>query len=392
MEAVMFDFSEVIPRTGSGSLKWDYAERFLGVGDLIPMWVADMDFRSPREISAALHAAVDHGMFGYTGRGDDFNDALVQWLARHHDWRIDPEWIVFSPGIVTGISFAIRSLTEPGDRILMQPPVYYPFFETTQSSGREVVWNPLRYENGRFSIDFDDFQRKLQGTKMFLLCSPHNPSGRVWPEPDLRKMLELCRDHGVLVVSDEIHHDLTYPGVKHIAAGTIALDNLITFVAPSKTFNLAGFATAAAIIPDPDLRRRFSTLIVDCGLQIGNRLGVFAWIAAYRHGEPWRAALMEYLAENLRVTDELLRSEAPKIRLVMPEATFIPLLDCRGMGLDDTALRRFFLQEAKVGLDPGTFFGPGGEGFMRINIATPRSILNNALERIAQAYRNQFTR
>ena len=387
----MGTFDEVVERRNSGSVKWDLVERLFGAPDVLPMWVADMDFRAAKPIVDAVVARARHGIYGYTTRPDGVYEAIADWARSRHGWTIEREWISFSPGVVPGLAFLLLALSDPGDKVILQPPVYYPFAATIRGNGREIVDNPLILENGRYRMDLDDLRRKARaGARLMILCSPHNPVGRVWAREELLALGEICLENGVVVLSDEIHSDLLFPGQVHTPFAAIREDfarNSVVCTAPSKTFNLAGLQTAVVTIPNKELREKFDAVLDHLHLSLPNPFGLAAMEAAYRHGAAWLDELLAYLSGNLQYLTAFLEREAPSIKVVRPEGTYLVWLDCRELGLPPEDLARLMRQDAKVGLDDGHIFGPGGEGFERINIACPRSQLHEALQRIAGAVR-----
>ena len=384
-----YDFDSVIERTNTCSSKWDLMTPLFGRNDLLPMWVADMDFKAPPEVNEALRERVEHGIYGYTKRMAPYYEAIVSWVGRRFDWTIEPDWICHSPGVVPALSMAILTYTQPGDGVLIQPPVYYPFFDVIGGRGRRIVENPLRFTGDRFEIDFDDLERKLDpSVTMMFLCSPHNPVGRVWTREELARIVDLCAERNVLIVADEIHSDIVFPWAKHTPIASLsekAAAISLTTIAPSKTFNIAGLSTSAVIVPDKRLRERYRNTISFLHIDGGNTFGTLACEAAYRKGEPWLGELMEYLQGNLEFLDSFLKTNIPEIRLIRPEGTYIPFLDCRALKKSAKDLQAFFVNEAKVAMDGGDWFGTGGEGFVRMNIATPRALLREGLERIERA-------
>lgn len=384
-----YDFDQVIDRWYTRSSKWDGMEERFGTKDALPMWVADMDFQSPPEVVEALVERARHGIFGYTVRPDSYYGAIIEWMNNRHGFQIDKEWIRHSPGVVSGLKFIVDALTEPGDQVIIQTPVYYPFARLLTVGEREVVENPLRFEDGQYLMDFDDLEEKAAaGAKMLILCSPHNPVGRVWTKEELERLGEICLRHNVLVVADEIHGDLIYPGNTHVPFGSISdtfATRSITCIAPSKTFNLAGLQTSALIIKDKQLRDRVTVQIMNHFVQGANAFGVVALEAAYRHGGPWLNELMGYLQGNLDFLTEFISTRIPVIPVIRPQGTYLVWLDCRQLGLDTEQLDDFMLHNAKIALDEGHIFGTGGAGFERINIACPRSLLKQALEQLESA-------
>lgn len=392
-----YDFDSIIERRGTICAKWDDMEPIFGTNDLLPMWVADMDFKAPPEVIEALRERVDHGVFGYSRRFASYRKAITGWFERRHGWAPDTEWIRHTPGVLPALAAAILAFTQPGDGVLIQPPVYYPFFATITGRGRKVVENPLVFTNGRFEMDYADLEKKLNDSsvKLVFLCSPHNPGGRVWSREELEKFARICTAHGVIVISDEIHCDILYKGVKHIPLATVSeavREMSITAVAPSKTFNIAGLNTAAVIIPSKRLRDNYQSVIGFLHLDGGNVFGTLALEAAYTKGEPWLDELLAYLEGNLNFIEQFLAKHLPAITLVRPEGTYIPLLDCRSLGLSGPELEKFLVEKGRVALDGGHWFGTGGTGFARINIATPRALVKEGMERIEKAVKEGLKR
>ena len=391
-----YDFETRIERRGTACEKWDGMEKEFGYPGLLPMWVADMDFAAPPEVVDALVARARHGVYGYTMYAEPARRAVQDWLAMRQGWPVEADWIRFSPGVVPGLVFVVKTFTRPGDGILIQPPVYYPFAQLIERNGRRVVQNPLVLEGGRYRMDLDDLRAKARaGARVLILCSPHNPVGRVWTPDELRALARVCVEEGVLVVADEVHGDLTYPGVRHTpyaSLGVEAAERSITFTAPSKTFNLAALQTAVVIIPEGELRRRYDAFIDEVFMIFANAFGLAALEAAYGHGAPWLDELRQYLAGNLALLEEYLAREIPEIEVVRPEGTYLVWLDCRRLGMEADELATFMRAEARVALDDGHIFGTGGAGYERINIACPRSMLAEALERIAAAVRRRLER
>ena len=383
------EFDQVIERCGTNSLKWDARQARFGREDVIPLWVADMDFRSPQAVIEALQRRVEHGIFGYAARLDSYYAAVQGWLAERHGWQVEKEWLVHSPGVVPALYGLVRALTEPGDKVMLQSPVYAPFFKAVESSGRTLVNNRLQLSAGRYAMDLEDLETQIDDrVKMVFLCSPHNPVGRVWTREELIRLREICVKYQLILVADEIHADLVYPGFKHTCFGTIAgelLSNLVVCTAPSKTFNLAGLQIANVIIPNPELRRAFERAMEHAGIAEPNVLGLVAAEAAYGHGAGWLDELIGYLHGNLNYVKKFVAAQIPELSIIEPEGTYLVWLDCRKLGLESRALREFMVTKAKVALNDGFAFGPGGEGFMRINIACPRVTLVEAMERIAAA-------
>ena len=385
-----FDFDELIDRRDTDSLNYDFAVRRNKPADILPLWVADMDFKAPPAVIEALTARAQHGIFGYTDGRDAYYSAVQNWFFNRFQWETRTEWIIKTPGVVFAISAAVRAFTERGDAVLIQPPVYYPFTETIEANARRLVKNELIYEDGRYSIDFEDFERKIteNQVKLFILCSPHNPVGRVWTREELTQLGEICLAHNVLVISDEIHADFTYPGHPHTVFADLDARfaaNSITCTAPSKTFNLASLQISNIFIPDRELRRRFKQELTRAGYSQPNVMGLEACRAAYEHGGPWLDELRTYLLQNLLFAREYIARSMPGVRLVEPEGTYLIWLDFRPLGLSGKTLDDLVVYKAGLWLDAGEMFGDGGEGFQRINIACPRATLEEALKRLARA-------
>jgi len=349
-----------------------------------------MDFRTPPCVIEALVGKSRHGIFGYSDTREDYFEALRGWFSKQHNWDIKPEWIVKTPGVVNAICIAIRSLTEEGDAVIVQQPVYHPFSSSVRSNNRKLVVNQLIYSDGRYSIDFDDFEEKIvrNNVKLFILCSPHNPVGRVWTREELVRLGNICLKHGVIVVSDEIHEDFTYPGHRHLVFADLRPefgDITVTCTAPTKTFNLASLQISNIFIPNQKLRRKFREELSRSGYSQPNIMGIVACRAAYTGGAEWLGELKKYLYGNLNFLREFLKQRLPEIKLVEPEGTYLVWLDCSGLGFDDKRLEDFIIQRAGLWLDSGYIFGKGGEGFQRVNIACPRAILEKALTRLENA-------
>jgi cysteine-S-conjugate beta-lyase len=385
----MSRFEEVIDRKGSSSVKWDLTKTVFGKDDVLPMWVADMDFLPPEDVLEALGNRLKHGIFGYTFVGDPTADSIKDWIQKRHGWKIEKSWLQYSPGVVPAISTIIQALTSPLDKILVQSPVYTPFFNLVEDNGREIVNAQLKYQDGSYSIDYQAFEESLKtGVKLFLLCNPHNPSGRVWKKEELTKMAELCKKYNVVIVSDEIHSDLVYKSHTHTPLASLNdtfRDMTITCIAPSKTFNLAGLQASAMITPNSELREKIAGIHKKQGFFTLNTFGISGMEAAYRHGEQWLEEILDYLQENVKVTKNFLEEHLPELTLVDPEGTYLLWIDCTKLKLSDEELKNRLLDKGKLALEPGTKYGPGGEGFVRMNIACPRETLLDGLERLRVA-------
>ena len=356
------------------------------------MWVADMDFAVPAAVQRALTERAAHPVYGYTVYPDALYESLGHWLAVRHGWTVPREWIIFCPGVVPSLHAAILAFTQPGDSVIVQPPVYAPFLSAAETTGRKTVLNPLKFADGQYRFDLEDFERcAAAGARLLLLCSPHNPVGRVWQAQELQALLDICQRHDITVVSDEIHADLVYPGVRHTPLATLAHGKVkvITAVAPSKTFNIPGLGLSALIVPDAKDRAAINKAFASLHVSASNPFSIVAFEAAYREGAAWLEALLDYLAGTRDFVREFLLQHLPQIRLIEPQGTYLLWLDCRGMAMDDHQLKQFFVQEAGVGLSPGVLFGTPGSGFMRMNIGAPRSVIRQALEQIANAANTQ---
>lgn len=387
-----YDFDKIIPRRHTNSLKWDFAEKRGRKADILPLWVADMDFSAPDEVKAALKAKVEHGVFGYSEPLDDYFAALCGWFERRHGWHTRAEKFVLSCGVVFAINTLIRALTKPDDAVIIMQPVYYPFGESVRANGRRLVVSRLLTDGVKYTVDFDDFERKIvqNDVKMFLLCSPHNPVGRVWTREELVKMGEICLKHGVFVVSDEIHADFVYGQNKHTVfteADERFAKICAVCTAPTKTFNLAGLHNANIYIPDDGARRAYIEEQERQGYSQSNVMGITACQAAYSYGDEWFDQLKEYLAANIAFVREYVAANLPKVKFYEPQGTYLLWLDFSAYGLTDSRLKDKIEREAGVWLDDGYVFGEGGSGFQRINAACPRAILKEALTRIYAAFK-----
>ena len=389
-----YDFDRIIDRRGTSSLKWDQLETLFGGEDVLPLFVADMDFEAPKEVVDAIVERAKRGVYGYTIRTEGYYDAVTGWLKRRHGWTIEREWLVSSPGVVPALAAAILTFTEPGDGVILQSPVYYPFYDVIRANGRTVVDNPLVIEDGVYRIDFDLLERQAKEAKLMLLCSPHNPGGRVWTADELRRIGDICLRHGVIVVSDEIHHDLVYAPHKHVPFASLGPEyaaRSVTCIAPSKTFNLAGLQAAAAIVPDAELRRQYlRTARFALSIHSDSYFGVTGLETSYRHGEPWLEQLLVYLRENRDTLIAFMKERLPELRVMVPEATYLAWVDCRAISDDPAELKKLMYREARVAFSEGSVFGRQGAGWVRINFGCPRAVLLEALERFAAAARRRL--
>jgi len=385
----MYNFDEIIPREDTNCIKYDYRKEYFGSEDLIPMWVADMDFRTPDFIMEAIRKRAEHEILGYSSRGENLFKAIIGWYKRRYNWEIQKDWIITTPGVVPAIHFAIRAFADPGDKIIIQPPVYHPFYSLIKGNERVVVMNQLCFKDGRYQMDIEDLKERVdEQTKLILLSHPHNPVGRVWTDKELTVLGKFCLSKGITILCDEIHSDLIYHPNRHIPMASINNDLLhhtLTFAAPSKSFNLAGLSTSFVIIADPDQRKLYNNELETSHLWLGNLFGSVALEAAYSSGDQWLDELMDYLNNNLEFLKAFISREIPSVKVIEPEATYLVWLDMRQIGMKGQIMKDFLVKEARLGLNDGASFGPGGEGFQRINIACPRSVLEKALRQLRDA-------
>lgn len=385
-----YDFDQIIDRHGTGALKLDVLQERYGEADLLPLWVADMDFATPPFVVDALRERLEHPIFGYTVDPKDYWPAVIDWIREHHQFDVKREWLSFIPGIVKGIGMAVNVFTEPGDKVIIQPPVYHPFRLTPEGNGREVVFNPLRQtEDGRYEMDFDNLAAVADDRcRLLILSNPHNPAGLVWPRETLARLADFCAERGIIVISDEIHCDMALWGLRHTPfamASDTAAHCSITFGAPSKTFNIAGIVSSYAIVPDDRLRQKFYSWLKANELDEPTLFAPIATVAAFRKGEEWRRQMLAYVEDNIRFVEDYCREHLPQVRPLRPEASFLVWLDCRALGLDHDGLIDLFVRRARLALNDGEMFGPGGEGHMRMNVGCPRATLREALDRLTRA-------
>lgn len=384
-----YDFDKIIKRSGTNSVKWDSAKKRVGVSDVLPMWVADMDFQAPEPVIDALMQRVAHGVYGYAEKPDSCYEAVISWQKKRFGWDIRKEWIVFTPGVVTALCMAIQAYTLPGDKVIIQPPVYYPFFEIIRNNNRIVLNNPLKIIDNRYVMNLEHLEKAIdEKTKMMILCSPHNPTGRVWNKEELAHLSSICQKNGITLLSDEIHADLVMRGYMHIPTATLSDDMascVVTCAAPTKTFNLAGLEVAYAVIPDKKRRQLLQSTLNQTGLMLSPIFGIVALEAAYNHGEEWLEELLDYLQGNYEFLLSFVDDNMPRVGVFPLEGTYLVWLDFRKYDLTDTTLKDLLLNEAKVWLVDGPRFGAGGEGFQRINIGCPRETLKKGLTQIARA-------
>lgn len=389
-KSVRYDFDKVVERRNTNSTKWDSVAALFGSEDVLPLWVADMDFRIPQPIIDAISERIKHPVFGYTRVSSSTIDAVLERLETKYGWKVSPEAVIVTPGVVPAVNAAVKAYAGEGGAVVVQSPAYPPFWATGPNNKVRTVTNLLRLEGGRYEMDFDALERAFaeSGAKAMILCSPHNPVGRVWTREELVKLGEIALKAGAVVISDEIHCELIYKGFKHVPFASISPEfaaNSVTCFSPSKTFNIPGMHCSVAIIPDEELRKRFNE--ARSGIQGSpDFLAVIAMEAAFRYGDEWLEQVMDYIEGNLEFLLKYMEERIPAIKPIRPEGTYLVWLDCRGLGIDDPKeLQRFFSEKAKVGMNAGYTFGPGGEGFMRMNIACARSILEEALKRIEEA-------
>ena len=384
-----YDFDEIVPRKDTDCVKYDNVKEIFGTDDIIPMWVADMDWKTPPFIIDAMRKQLDHGVLGYSILSNRWKPAIQSWVSRHYGWKVEPEEIAFVGGIVPAIAFAMQCFTKAGDKVLIQPPVYHPYHNVTIELGRTLVTNPLKLVNDQLEIDFEDFEEKVKECKLFLLCNPHNPCGRVWSKEELQRMCDICVKNNVLVISDEIHCDMALKGYRHTPFATVseeAKNNCITFMAASKTFNIAGLKSSYHIIQNEEIRNQYNEFLRKSELDSAHLFATLPVAAAYEEGDEWLEQMLEYVDANIDYMEEYLKRYMPKLGMIRPQASYLVFLDARGLGMPHDKMVEFFIREAKVGMNDGAMFGQGGEGFMRMNLGCPRATLKQALDRIKAAY------
>jgi cystathionine beta-lyase len=383
-------FDRIIPRENTDCSKYDDRLKRFGRTDVLPMWVADMDFRAPDCVRQALQELVDQNLYGYHLKTERYYRAIVDWWARRHRYAVDPASIIFSPGVVPALSHLVQALTVKGDGIILQPPVYHPFFWAVQANDRRMVLNPLREQGGEYTIDFDNLEAKAREAKLLILCNPHNPVGRVWRREELARIADVCLRHGITILSDEIHNDLVFRPHMHVPIASLSSEVeqiTVTCHAASKTFNVAGLSTAYIMIPNAELRQTFKRVSDALHVEALNPFGLRAMEAGFTEGEPWLEALLEYLAGNYRTLRSYCESQLPRLGLSPMEGTYLAWLDFRRYGFSPQELKDCIIQKARLGLNDGPTFGPGGEGFQRMNLACPRQVLLQALDRLKTALR-----
>lgn len=384
-----YNFDEIIERKNTDCLKYDWAKDIFGSDDVIPMWIADMDFRTPQCIVDVMRKRMEHEIFGYTFLSPQWKPAIINWISRRYNWHVMEEEIGFVGGIVPAIAYIIQCFTNEGDKVLIQPPVYHPYNNVTRDFKRIPVNNPLRLVDGQYEIDFADFEEKAKGCKLFLLCNPHNPGGRVWSAEELRRMAEICAENNVLVVSDEIHCDMTLYGYKHTPFAIVsdaAAQNSITLMAASKTFNIAGLKSSYHITPNANIRERYNEFLRINELDCAHLFASEAVAVAYNHGEEWLNQMLAYVEGNIDFMHDFIKKNMPKLDIIRPQASYLVFIDARGLQMPQEELVDFFAKKAKVGMNDGAMFGQEGRGFMRMNVGCPRSVLCKALTQIKTAY------
>jgi len=383
------DFHRIHNRKQTNSYKWDQSNKLFGSDDILPLWVADMDFESPPAVKEALLRRAEHGIYGYTFKSEAYTNSIIGWFKRRHHWELKKEWLSDSPSVVTSLSLAVDLFSEPGGRVILQSPVYYPFYDVIRNNGREIVSNPLVIRNDRYEMDYEHLETLMKdGARLLLLCNPHNPGGRVWERDELLKLGDLCLRYGVTVVSDEIHCDLVLPGHKHTPFASLSpelAEITLTCLAPTKTFNMPGLQISYIVTANRRMKQRFDERIKTLSLHMTGYFAEAAVCAAYDEGEAWLDELLSYVQDNADYTARYIEEHLPAVRVIRSEGTYLLWLDCRALGLPVDGLKKLMYEEAKVAFNEGSTFGKEGAGFLRINLACPRSILEQALERFCSA-------
>ncbi|MBU3143934.1 MalY/PatB family protein [Clostridium sp. CF012] len=391
---MIYDFNEIVNRFNTESIKWDIVKEKFGDSDVIPMWVADMDFEVAKPISEAIRKRACHEIYGYTLKGESYYKAVINWMDKQHNWNIEKEWIIYTPGIVPALNYIIRTYANSGDEIIIQTPVYHPFYSSVKNNGCIIVENPLIYEKGCYKMDFEDLKEKITNrTKMLILCNPHNPVGRVWSRSELIELGQICIDNNILVISDEIHFDLIYKGNEHTVFASISkefAENSVICTAPSKTFNMAGLQVSNIIIPNEKLRNLYKITLENNASTEINSFATVALEAAYNEGDEWLQQLMQYLEENLNFLMAYIKERIPKLKVIIPEGTYLVWIDCAALNMSSQELQDFFVKSVKVGFNDGILFGIEGAMFQRINIACARSVLEEALGRVEKSVNKFF--
>ncbi|MFT9846975.1 MalY/PatB family protein [Aneurinibacillus sp. REN35] len=388
-----YNFDNLLSRLNTNSIKWDYRKEIFDADDVLPLWVADMDFACPPGVTEALMRRAQHPAYGYPGTPRALYEAAVRWTARRFGRELQPEWMTVVSGVVPGLYAAVEAFTSPGDKVIVQPPVYPPFYSAALGRGRRIVENPLVEKDGHYRMDIEGLRKVIdERTKLLILCSPHNPVGRVWSQEELRELAALCAEKDLIVLADEIHADLVYEPYVHTpfySLGEDAANRCVTFLSPSKTFNVAGLFTSLAVAQNSELLKKLKAAIEKVGVDHVNLFGIEACIAAYDKGEEWLDELLVYLLGNAKYIEQSLAEHIPGVRMKVPEATYLGWLDFRGLGLSDTELKQFIIEQARLGLNDGHTFGRGGQGFQRLNFGCSRATLEEALGRLETAVNNR---
>jgi len=390
----MYNFDKPVDRTGSNDYKHFVLKDMFGREDLIPLWVADMDWETPHFITDALKARLEHSLFGYTKDPVDFWPTVAKWIYDHHQWEVKPEWLTYIPGIVKGIGFVINRFLKEDEKVIVQPPIYHPFYLTPMGNKREVVWNPLkRLEDGLYDMDFDNLAQVIdEKCKLLILANPHNPVGICWSKETLQKLAHFCKEHGIMVISDEIHCDMALYGNKHIPFASVsdeAAEISITFSAPSKTFNIAGIVSSWAVVPNDKLRKEFFSWLEASEFNEPHMFAPIATVAAFKNGEQWRQEMVKYIEGNIDFIINYCKENIPEIVPVRPQASYLVWLDCTALNLSHDALLDLFINKARLALNDGEMFGHEGHGFMRLNVGTQRAVLEKAMEQLKEAVKNR---
>lgn len=384
------NFDKIIQRENTNSVKYDLRKVIFGTEDIIPMWVADMDLETPPFVRKAVQERAEHQVYGYGFKPDSYNTAIIQWLEQYHQWNIKAKEITFSPGVVPGLALSVLAFTQPGDKIIVQPPVYFPFFTTIKDNGRQIVNNELIHNNGHYTMDFEDLKSQIDArTSMIIICNPHNPVGRAWKREELDELVDICEKNDILILSDEIHSDLVFAPHKHIPLASIsekAKARTITFMAPSKTFNMAGLSSSFAVIQNPKLLKVYNAFLDAYHLFLGNIFGSVGTEAAYTHGHEWMGEMKTYIESNIDYVIDFIHEHLPQISCFKPEATYLLWFDCSRMNLNEEDLKQFFIKQAGLGLNQGNIFGKGGDGFMRMNVACRRDTVEKAMQQLKAAF------
>ncbi|ART77817.1 MalY/PatB family protein [Sutcliffiella horikoshii] len=386
-----YDFNEIINRKNTSSVKWDETARVFGSSDVLPMWVADMDFKAPQEVTKAIIEKAEHGIYGYTAISTSVHDAVTSWFQKQHGWELKQEWLTYISGVVPALSATIQTFSNPGDKIIVFSPVYYPFYDMVTYNDRKLITSPMEYRNGRYYMDLQDFEAKLDGdVKLLLLCNPHNPGGTVWTREELEQLGKICVKHNIIIVSDDIHADLVFNNYTYYPLASISEDiamQTVTCIAPTKTFNMAGLQAAAMITSNQALREKLEFFLKKQGHFLLNMLGVSAMEAAYKHGEQWLDEVLSYIEDNMDYAVEYIQKEIPGVEASKPEGTYLLWIDCRKLGLGEEELKRLLLHKGKLALESGSKFGKEGTGFVRMNVACTKATLQEGLQRLKTALR-----